>query len=423
MLSPPAIALDTKKECRIGDRNNELWNNTRSTRMRNIVLDTNILHQEGLSSRNMLLLKRLIKAEAVHLHIPEIVKREFISRKIYEAKESLKKSSDSLAILLKKSFYDNNFKDSIVNAQTILNTAEMAIENQILEQFNRWVDDLAVNVIDFKPEDINQVLDDYFSGNGVYRKAKSREDIPDAMICSIITNLLRTEEKLSIVIKDGTFKAHLETLAGITIYDSLADVLEERSLKTEIEQLDNLSEKAETIKGYLSSPQFLEKLYSFLQDTKSEVGELYLEEQDVILNDQFGIQSFGERVDYVDPSTLKELKIDDVAWLENESYSLKISFIAKGTVLYCATYGEYLILEKNLERDVSYDSMNGDGICDLSEVMDLLFEGLITVDIEKELDVEAVKAHCEYLDSPSNPIRISLDIDTVEVLMQEGSAQ
>lgn len=384
--------------------------------MENIVLDTNILHQEGMSSRNMLLLKRLIKAGLVKLHIPEVVKREFISRKVFEAKENLKRSNDALGILLKKSSYQSTFKASIYEAQSIINSAELQVEAQILEQFDHWQTDLMIDIVNFNPNDIRQVLDDYFTGSGVYRKAKCREDIPDAIICSIITNLLDTKKALSVVIKDGVFKSYLETISGITVYDSLADLLEESVLKTEIERLDKLSQKAEAIKAYLGSPIFLQELDSFLRNPKSEIDQLYLEEEEVHLNNQLGIQTFGERVDYVNPSTLAKLKITDVAWLENESYSLKVSFFARGTIYYCATsYGEYLTLEENPERDVSFDSMNSDGICDLSEDMDFLFEGLVTVDIEKELDVEAVKAHCQYLGTTSTPITVKLEIESVEI--------
>ncbi|WP_206191803.1 hypothetical protein, partial [Shewanella carassii] len=49
--------------------------------MKNIVLDTNILYQEGLSSGRMKVLAKLVDAELIAVYIPEIVKREFITKR------------------------------------------------------------------------------------------------------------------------------------------------------------------------------------------------------------------------------------------------------------------------------------------------------------------------------------------------------
>ncbi|WP_205049220.1 PIN domain-containing protein, partial [Photobacterium sanguinicancri] len=60
------------------------------------MLDTNILHQEGLNSGRMQLLKKLIDVEFVRLHIPEIVKNEFITKKAHTASDLMTKSANNL---------------------------------------------------------------------------------------------------------------------------------------------------------------------------------------------------------------------------------------------------------------------------------------------------------------------------------------
>lgn len=54
--------------------------------MNSVLLDTNILHQEGLFSRNMQLLSRLVKASYTEIYVPDIVKREYLSKRILESK-------------------------------------------------------------------------------------------------------------------------------------------------------------------------------------------------------------------------------------------------------------------------------------------------------------------------------------------------
>lgn len=70
--------------------------------MISLLLDTNILHQEGLSSGNMQMLHRLVNASHVEVFVPEIVKKEFISRRIMEAREKLKDAQNSLSAVGKK---------------------------------------------------------------------------------------------------------------------------------------------------------------------------------------------------------------------------------------------------------------------------------------------------------------------------------
>ncbi|HCW3076446.1 TPA: DUF4935 domain-containing protein, partial [Enterobacter roggenkampii] len=55
--------------------------------MYNIVLDTNILHQEGLHSNDMSILKNLVDAKLVCVHIPSIIAQEFITKRITSVKE------------------------------------------------------------------------------------------------------------------------------------------------------------------------------------------------------------------------------------------------------------------------------------------------------------------------------------------------
>ncbi len=49
--------------------------------MYNVVLDTNILHEEGLNSAGMGVVNRLVNNGIVNLHIPELVIKEFSTKK------------------------------------------------------------------------------------------------------------------------------------------------------------------------------------------------------------------------------------------------------------------------------------------------------------------------------------------------------
>ena len=59
--------------------------------MLNVLLDTNILHEEGLNSTRVRRIQRLIKSNDLKLIIPEIVVNEFKSIRIEQANSDLDK--------------------------------------------------------------------------------------------------------------------------------------------------------------------------------------------------------------------------------------------------------------------------------------------------------------------------------------------
>lgn len=163
-----------------------------------LLLDTNILHQEGLASGNMQLLRRLVDASHVEIFIPELVKKEFITRRVMESKERLKDAQNSLSTVEKKVSKTSEAQAKTNEALSYIKEIEGIIEDVIYQDFAQWENDLSVNILPFNPEDMVVVLEEYFSGGGVYRKPKSREDIPDAIINKSIDALIaekRTDRK------------------------------------------------------------------------------------------------------------------------------------------------------------------------------------------------------------------------------------
>ncbi|MFS3512543.1 MULTISPECIES: hypothetical protein [Citrobacter] len=57
--------------------------------MYNVVLDTNILHEEGLNSAGMGVVNHLVNNRTINLHVPELVIKEFSTKKIDGIIESL----------------------------------------------------------------------------------------------------------------------------------------------------------------------------------------------------------------------------------------------------------------------------------------------------------------------------------------------
>ena len=166
----------------------------------------------------------------------------------------------------------------------------------------------------------------------------------------------------------------------------------------------------------MSSEGFRVVLLAYLAKAGDEVGSIYLEEEDITIVDQLEVDTFAERINFPQANTVRELVVESVSHLTSTSYSLKISFHAQATLNYCAYYQHYMLIETDKSREVSIDSMNGEGICDLSELFAFRFHGHIEFKFQEDLDVAAIETHSQDLGSDKNPIALSINIDKAEIV-------
>lgn len=383
--------------------------------MISLLLDTNILHQEGLISGNMQLLNRLVDASHVKIYVPEIVKREFLSRRVIETKEKLKEARNSLSVVGKKISKASDIQSENNRIQTSLKEMETVIEGVILRDFSQWEKNLSASILSFKPEFMTEVIDEYFSGGSVYRRPKCREDIPDAIINKSIDELIIQNEKITVAIKDGAFKKHLRKNPKITLVDSLEEFLNLETNRNKILELDARSEKTGGVIEFFRSNAFNALLHDFLTKSEDNIEEIYLEDDEISDNDELEVETFAQRINFPQADTVENLTIVDVNHLSSSSYSLKISFDATATLNYGANYSSYMYLEEDTHRQVSLDSMDGDGICDLSEFFKFTFYGHVGIEFGDDLDIDAIRAHSQYLGSKANPITAEIEIIKAEI--------
>lgn len=384
--------------------------------MTSLLLDTNILMQEGLSSRNMRILRRLVNASHVEIFIPEIVKKEFLSRRVSEAKQSLEKAKDSLSLVDKNILKDSDVHKKIKIAQAHIREAEVLIEESINNDFSLWKRDLSASILPFRTECMTDVINEYFAGASVYRKPKSREDIPDAIINKSIDALISEKQEITVAIKDGVFKNYLSRNENITIVDSLKEFLDLESNRNKLTELDSLSERISEITQYLSGNTFTAALLLYLTKSSNQIEEVYLEEHEISNKSELNIETFGERINFPQVDTVKNFMIESVDYLSKKFYSLEVSFEANAILYYCADYAEYMHIEEDTNRCVSIENMKSDGICDLSELFKFKFNGYVEIGLKEDLDINAIKLYSDCLSSEVNPIIVDLRIENAEII-------
>lgn len=379
-----------------------------------VVMDTNILLQETLTSRKLQVLGRLAKAYKIKICIPNLVKREFITNRIFESLANLKSANDKVTEVF-KAVNNQRIVVHLTQTQERLKKASSLIEDAVHEDFESWVKSNHVKILNFDPANLDGIFDDYFAGTGVYRKPKYREDIPDAFIGSCVKKLKEEVGELDVICKDGAFRKYLDNVPDCSVHTDLQSYLASERIVEVLKELDAESATIEYIKEYLATPDFLEILTECLASDERMARGIYL--IDEITGDQnVVIDHFGLSINGADSKSINQLHFGEVSYIDSGAYSIQCSFIADSTLGYCAEYMDYMRLDEALKSEIDLYSMNGDGICDLVEKRQVAFDGYVEINIPEGMPANEVKAHAQYINTPKRQILITLDIDQGDIL-------
>ncbi|MCA3928935.1 PIN domain-containing protein [Vibrio vulnificus] len=375
--------------------------------MKNIVLDTNILYQEGLSSGRMKVLAKLVDAELIAVYIPEIVKREFITKRVSEIGDEVKKIQGSLKNILRKTDSEGDFKERTNVLHTTVTELNQNIKGSVDNEFSDWVASVHATIIDFDPAKINCVLDDYFSGSGAFKSLKNREDFPDSMIHHSICQLVENIGETYVILADGAFKRGIQTKENVVTLNSLSDLL----------NLEDINEflASEQLRDYFISDGFSRELINYLAAEKSKIEEIYISgaiENTALLN----VKNYGAELNFPSPNDISDMEVSDFYVISDSEFTADISFKTLASLHYVSDYGSYLELTRDSSRTVEMDSMNGDGMCDLLEFVFVQYSGKLNLTFAEPQTADVIDATIQNLVNDDTAVSVDLDIDSAHIL-------
>ncbi|EDB6595640.1 hypothetical protein AHR24_01640 [Salmonella enterica subsp. diarizonae] len=347
--------------------------------MYNIVLDTNILHQEGLHSNDMSILKNLVDAKLVCVHIPSIIAQEFITKRITSVKEENLKIIKALEAIEKEGRRINTVlygeRQNFIDQIGIINES---IEERAKLSFEKWVKDFKVNILHPQQESFSQVFNDYFSGEGVFRQVKARDDIPDAFINICLESLIESVGRLIVIIKDERLKKHLDKNTEIKTLTGLREFFNENGLEKTLAN--------DRITKFILSEEFSHNLVAFL-DAEPHYFDYFNEESDSVHGDTLiGVRAYNINIEIESYDSIENLQLSDVREISPNKFSAICSFTVDSSIGYVTDYGSYLDVTKMPDRNPDCWSVDGDGWCDIIEAARLKFLGDLTIEFSKEYD-------------------------------------
>ncbi|EGQ9279839.1 hypothetical protein F7U74_00025 [Vibrio vulnificus] len=373
-----------------------------------ILLDTNILHQEGLQSSRFQVLQRLIKSNAICLVIPEMVLKEYKSKRQDQAEGELKKLNSALDNLNRKSILD---KDKFVVRQ-FTNFVSSSIKE--VERFvDAWVEENKVVVPLISETSIDDIFKSYFSGTGAFRSKKQREDIPDAVILDAIDKLAK-EGELFVVAKDGALIEAIKDIDNVVLFKDLTEVIEIPQLKATLAELNANERKVTSI---------IETLSTF--DSSYEVSE-YLTDNDLVEVEGFYDEDFVE-LPYdlsnielteheVHVRNLKEVSVDSPRYLGNGKFAYALAAECEAELSFYCENDAYESLPYEYRKALSKSEID-----DLSKVrvvgsIEVVFKGVVELSgIETDIETSQLQVHLSYLGAERSHISCDVSLEKLEV--------
>lgn len=379
-----------------------------------VVLDTNIIHQETLFSRNMKILERLAISGKVKVCVPELVLKEYVSKKSLEAKELLKKPK-SLFAEIQTLLPNSKVVPCASKLEELSIEFEKSLELSYIEAVEKWLKDLKVEVLKFDPSMLSKVFDDYFEGEGAFRSPKFRDDIPDSFIGYSLLPLVDKGEDVNVLVKDGGFNRYLKK-QKLNVFTEMGEFLSSEKVQEFVNQLDAETAHVNELKKFLNSEHAITQLRENISNDKSMLAEIYLEEENISGQQSLGMFVFGTSINGTTPEYIQVLDFGGLSYVEPGYFSIVLRIIADCDVSFAGDYGEYMSLPPSRKRHLDMSSMNGDGWCDLTELRPVELQGYLQVHFDETWTVKDLAKQLADLSDKHDEFSIEFEINSARLL-------
>lgn len=376
--------------------------------MLNVLLDTNILHEEGLNSTRVQLIQRLIKSNDLKLIVPEMVVNEFKSKRIEQANSNLDKIQSALDNLQRKNITS---KDS-GSIQIAVNYISSSI-SQSNDQVDKWMEENNVDIYKISNTSIEDLFASYFAGTGAFRHKKKREDIPDAVIYDGIVNISK-DTKISVVVKDGALSNAISELDNVEYYSSLSQLLELPLLRERIEELDNEESKVKSILELLGTFDCWYEISTYLNE--NELVEVENHYDGDFINLPYDLKDINVLDQEVKVRNIGDIHLSSPNYLGNKKFSLSMSIESKADLSFYCEDEQYELLPYVYRKTLTKELSENRDEVHVYGVFDVILHGVVVLEnIDENTEASELQLHISYLGAERCEIECSVEIESIEV--------
>lgn len=194
-------------------------------------------------------LTRLAQGKHVTLHIPDVVRREFLSQEEVYHQENASKIEAGLRSLGKRPLdaAGVDLLKKIADASADL-VSKMKASGE--RQFSEWSKSIAAVDHPIDPAHGARVMDSYFEGTPPFKNRKNRDDIPDSFVWQAIQDISKKHKPLYVVSGDRAVRDALKDNADFVVFESLEKLIASDPIQTLLQQ-ENAGANTKMLLGLL----------------------------------------------------------------------------------------------------------------------------------------------------------------------------
>jgi len=381
-----------------------------------VILDTNILHQEGLNSTRIQILKRLVKNESVEVVIPEIVIKEYNTKVIEDIRAEIKNIESSIDKLHRR----NSLNLDSYQVRGFLNLLEKC-ESEFDKAFTNWLQSQNAKIHEISRTSIVDLFDDYFAGRGAFREKKTRSDIPDAVIFDCIKKIAKDESnEVAVILNDKILDKAASEIENVRTYKTIGDLLEIEYLKDEISKLNAGENQVNSIIEVLNSSECVSLVASYLEehdliDVVGEVNNLDVTELPYDLEMLDDMPIFQLNI-----TSLDYFVLGNASYLGEGRFSYNLNAECHATLFFVCEEIEYESLPYVYRKEFRKISSDSNVYISVEGDVKVTYSGVVIFNnIDESTDANQIKVHLSYLDAEQ--CEITVDVELESIVIEEPS--
>ena len=371
-----------------------------------LVIDSTALRNDPARKKaGFRALKGLVKAEKVKLHIPYVVKQEFVTQQIEDYHSSLSPLITKIAKFGKKNLPDDT-KEFLHETKQRLESLDQELAEFAKSDFEEWLSELAAQVDLIHDSHGQRVLEAYFAGEAPFREKKRREDIPDAFIWQTVLDIAQHHGEVVLVSGDKAIRAACEDHEKVTGFASLDEFISSdvcQSLLREAQAKHSFQRLLTLV------PEIKDQMESTIRAQVVDVlhGRTVSSEEIPDDNNEGMILAVGDAKDI-------EIQSDEVEYYGEGLFVIPVEFSTECLISYSVFKIDYLTLSEEKMEGISISELN-DSFFDAEEDYSLRVEALVSLDFETEV-FESTDIGDEQLVTLPEDVDIAFDsIDKINV--------
>lgn len=191
--------------------------------MLHVLLDTNILRQDPQrKSAAFQVLGRLGNAGSLKIHIPYLVRKEFLGHREEEYVEPLQEIEKIYSKIVKKPL-PTELQEDLTKQSSALIASISEVCEWVESEFKVWCDHVGAEIHEIHPHHGEKVVESYFKGELPFKKKKNRDDFPDAFILESLKDLASNVDLLNVVVADKHLRDACEKINNVKSFEKLDD--------------------------------------------------------------------------------------------------------------------------------------------------------------------------------------------------------